>query len=199
MVVFRSILVPLTATIGFIFSICATFGATVAIFQEGIFGLIDHTQPIISFLPIFMIGVVFGLAMDYQVFLVTRMREEYVHGLSAKEAVLAGYKHGARVVASAAVIMISVFASFMLAPDTTSKMMGFALAAAVFFDAFIIRMIVVPAVIALMGDKAWWMPAWLEKIVPNVDIEGAAIREIPIDETVAPDGKPLPASVGSAD
>ncbi|MBA4022130.1 MAG: RND transporter [Gordonia sp.] len=193
MVVFRSILVPLTATIGFIFSICATFGATVAIFQQGIFGLITHTQPIISFLPIFMIGVVFGLAMDYQVFLVTRMREEYVHGLSAKEAVLVGYKHGARVVASAAVIMISVFASFMLAPDTTSKMMGFALAAAVFFDAFIIRMIVVPALLALMGDKAWWMPAWLDKIVPNVDIEGASIREIPIDDTVAPDGKPLAA------
>jgi RND superfamily putative drug exporter len=87
----------------------------------------------------------------------------------------------------------------MLAPDTTSKMMGFALAAAVFFDAFIIRMIVVPAVIALMGDKAWWMPGWLDKIVPNVDIEGAAIREIPIDDTVAPNGKPLPATVGSAD
>jgi RND superfamily putative drug exporter len=121
------------------------------------------------------------------------MREEYVHGLSAKEAVLVGYKHGARVVASAAVIMISVFASFMLAPDTTSKMMGFALAAAVFFDAFIIRMIVVPALLALMGDKAWWMPAWLDKIVPNVDIEGASIREIPIDDTVAPDGKPLAA------
>lgn len=198
MVVFRSILVPLTATLGFVFSICATFGATVAIFQEGIFGLISHTQPIISFLPIFMIGVVFGLAMDYQVFLVTRMREEYVHGLSAKEAILVGYKHGARVVASAAVIMISVFASFMLAPDTTSKMMGFALAAAVFFDAFIIRMIVVPAVIALMGDKAWWMPKWLDKIVPNVDIEGAAIREIPIDDTVAADGKPLATTAESA-
>ncbi|MGK9270270.1 MMPL family transporter [Williamsia muralis] len=198
MVVFRSVLVPLTATIGFLFSVCATFGATVAIFQLGHFGLITHTQPIISFLPIFMIGVVFGLAMDYQVFLVTRMREEYVHGLSAKESVIIGYKHGARVVASAAIIMIAVFAAFMLAPDTSSKMMGFALAAAVFFDAFVVRMVIVPAVITIMGDKAWWMPKWLDKVLPNVDMEGTAIRKIPIDSD-AGDDKPQPATVGSAD
>ena len=186
MVVFRSILVPLTATIGFLFSVCATFGATVAIFQLGDFGLVDHTKPIISFLPIFLIGVVFGLAMDYQVFLVTRMREEYVHGVSAKESVIVGYQHGARVVASAAIIMISVFAAFMLQSDTTAKMMGFALAAAVFFDAFIIRMFVVPAVITLMGDTAWKIPRWLDKILPNVDVEGTKIREIPIDESPDP-------------
>jgi putative drug exporter of the RND superfamily len=199
MIVFRSVLVPLTATIGFLFSVCATFGATVAIFQLGHLGLITHTQPIISFLPIFMIGVVFGLAMDYQVFLVTRMREEYVHGLPAKEAVIIGYKHGARVVASAAIIMIAVFASFMLAPDTSSKMMGFALAAAVFFDAFIVRMVIVPAVITIMGDKAWWIPAWLDKILPNVDMEGTAIREIPIDTSVSADGKPLEPAVSGND
>ncbi|GAC67067.1 MMPL family transporter [Gordonia soli] len=182
-IVFRSILVPLIATIGFLFSVLATFGATVWIFQEGHLGLIEHTKPIISFLPIFLIGVVFGLAMDYQVFLVTRMREEYVHGVPAKEAIVVGYQHGARVVASAAVIMISVFAAFMLAPDTIARMMGFALAAAVFFDAFVIRMIVVPAVITLLGDAAWKLPKWLDKIVPNVDIEGTRIREIPIDDT----------------
>lgn len=195
MVVFRSILVPLTATIGFLFSVCATFGVTVAIFQEGDFGLIDHTKPIISFLPIFLIGVVFGLAMDYQVFLVTRMREEYVHGVSAKDSVIIGYQHGARVVTSAALIMISVFASFMLAPDTIAKMMGFALAVAVFFDAFIIRMIVVPAIIALMGDTAWKLPGWLDRVLPNVDIEGTAIREIPITDDPAPerDSDPAPA------
>ncbi len=190
MVVFRSILVPLTATIGFLFSVCATFGATVAIFQLGDFGIIEHTKPIISFLPIFLIGVVFGLAMDYQVFLVTRMREEYVHGKSAKDSVIIGYQHGARVVTSAAIIMISVFASFMLQSDTTAKMMGFALAAAVFFDAFIIRMFVVPAVITLMGDTAWKIPAWLDKILPNVDVEGTKIREIPIDDD-ASDGRVL--------
>ncbi|MFW0788200.1 MMPL family transporter [Gordonia sp. CPCC 205333] len=181
MIVFRSILVPLTATIGFLFSVLATFGATVWIFQEGNLGIIEHPKPIISFLPIFLIGVVFGLAMDYQVFLVSRMREEYVHGVPAKQAVIVGYQHGARVVSSAALIMILVFVSFMLVPDTTAKMMGFAMAAAVFFDAFIIRMIVVPAVTALMGDWAWKIPGWLDKILPNVDIEGSAIREISID------------------
>ncbi|PPI99965.1 MMPL family transporter [Nocardia nova] len=174
--VFRSIWVPLVGTVGFVFSVLATFGVTIAIFQEGALGLIDNTQPILSFLPIFLIGVVFGLAMDYQVFLMTRMREEYMHGMSAKDAIIAGYRHGARVVSSAAVIMISVFAAFMLAPDTTSKMLGFALAIAVFFDAFVIRMIVVPAVIALLGDRAWGLPQWLDRLVPNFDIEGGAVR-----------------------
>ncbi|PPJ08915.1 RND transporter [Nocardia nova] len=174
--VFRSIWVPLVGTVGFVFSVLATFGVTVAIFQEGALGLIDNTQPILSFLPIFLIGVVFGLAMDYQVFLMTRMREEYMHGMGAKDAIIAGYRHGARVVSSAAIIMISVFAAFMLAPDTTSKMLGFALAIAVFFDAFVIRMIVVPAVIALLGDRAWGLPQWLDRLVPNFDIEGGAVR-----------------------
>ncbi|MFW0795966.1 MMPL family transporter [Gordonia sp. CPCC 205515] len=177
MAVFRSIWVPLLGTMGFIFSVLATFGMTVLIFQEGAFGLIDNTQPILSFLPIFLIGVVFGLAMDYQVFLVTRMREEYIHGMSAKDAIIAGYRHGARVVTSAAIIMISVFAAFMLSPDTTSKMLGFALAIAVFFDAFIIRMMVVPAIIAMLGDRAWGLPKWLDRLVPNFDIEGTAVRD----------------------
>lgn len=185
-IVFRSLLVPLIATIGFLFSVLATFGATVWIFQEGHLGIAAHSQPIIAFLPIFLIGVVFGLAMDYQVFLVSRMREEYAHGVSARESVIVGYQHGARVVASAAVIMISVFAAFMLAPDSTAKMMGFAMAAAVFFDAFIIRMIVVPAIITMLGDAAWWLPRWLDRILPNVDIEGTAIRRIPINAGVDP-------------
>jgi len=186
--VFRSLWVPLIGTIGFIFSVVAAFGATVAVFQEGWFGLIDDTMPLLSFLPIFLIGVVFGLAMDYQVFMLTRVREEYIHGMTAKEAIIAGYRHGARVVSSAALIMISVFAAFMLAPDTTSKMLGFAMAIAVFFDAIIIRMIVVPAVIALLGDRAWGLPKWLDKLVVDFDIEGGAVRNnglenLPGDET----------------
>ncbi|MCC3312384.1 MMPL family transporter [Nocardia africana] len=193
--VFRSIWVPLIGTVGFVFSVLATFGVTVAIFQEGALGLIDNTQPILSFLPIFLIGVVFGLAMDYQVFLVTRMREEYIHGMSATDAIIAGYRHGARVVTSAAVIMISVFAAFMLAPDTTSKMLGFALAIAVFFDAFIIRMIVVPAVIALLGDRAWGLPRWLDRLVPNFDIEGGAVRNRGID--VEAEATPAAEAVGA--
>src|SRR5699024_2126899 len=114
--VFRSLWVPLVGTVGFIFSVLGAFGITVAVFQEGWLGIISHTGPILSFLPIMLIGLVFGLAMDYQVFLVTRMREEYMHGMSAKDAIVAGYRHGARVVSSAAVIMISVFAAFMLSP-----------------------------------------------------------------------------------
>ncbi|SFA44579.1 putative drug exporter of the RND superfamily [Rhodococcoides kroppenstedtii] len=172
MVVFRSILVPLTATLGFLLSVLATFGATVFLFQEGGLGLVSNPQPIVSFMPIFLIGVVFGLAMDYQVFLVSRMREAYVHGADASEAIVTGFKYGARVVAAAAVIMISVFAAFMLEPDAFIKSIGFALAAAVFFDAFVVRMVLIPAVMALLGDKAWYLPRWLDRILPNVDIEG---------------------------
>lgn len=145
MLVFRSILVPLTATLGFLLSVLATFGATVAIFQEGWGGgLISNPQPLVSFMPIFLIGVVFGLAMDYQVFLVTRMREDYVHGATATDAVRSGFRHGARVVSAAAIIMISVFAAFVAEPNAFIKSIGFALAAAVFFDAFVVRMVIIP-------------------------------------------------------
>ncbi|MFD6860727.1 MMPL family transporter [Rhodococcus sp. NPDC060090] len=179
MLVFRSILVPLTATLGFLLSVLATFGATVAVFQNGFGGLISNPQPIVSFMPIILIGVVFGLAMDYQVFLVTRMREDYVHGASALDAVRSGFAHGARVVSAAAIIMISVFAAFIAEPDSLIKSIGFALAAAVFFDAFIVRMVIIPSVMALLGDKAWWLPKWLDKLLPNVDVEGEKLtREL---------------------
>ncbi|GAA8845210.1 MMPL family transporter [Helicobacter pylori] len=176
MLVFRSVLVPLTATLGFILSTLATLGATVLIFQEGTFGLVDGA-PLVSFLPILMIGIVFGLAMDYQVFLVTRMREAYVHGDTAREAVVDGFRHGARVVTAAALIMISVFAAFMLQPDNLIKSMGFALAAAVLLDAFVVRMVLIPALMYLMGDRAWAMPRWLDRILPNVDVEGEALTQ----------------------
>ncbi|MEV0247295.1 MMPL family transporter [Nocardia sp. NPDC050712] len=174
--VFRSILVPLTAALGFLLSMAATFGATVLIFQEGAFGLISDPQPIISFLPIMLIGLVFGLAMDYQVFLVTRMREEYVHGKSAKDAMISGYHHGARVVTSAAIIMISVFGSFLLESDVTAKSMGFALAAGVAIDAFVVRMVLVPALLVIMGTRSWWIPQWLDRVLPDIDVEGAKLR-----------------------
>lgn len=175
MLVFRSILVPLTATLGFLLSVLATFGATVAIFQWGWLGIISNPIPIVSFMPIFLIGVVFGLAMDYQVFMVSRMREDYVHGAAAKEAVVSGFGHGARVVTAAAIIMIAVFSAFMGEENTFIQMMGFALAVAVLFDAFVVRMLIIPAAMAMLGDKAWWLPAWLDKILPNVDIEGSKL------------------------
>lgn len=176
MLVFRSVLVPLTATVGFVLSTVATLGATVLIFQEGAFGLVDGA-PLVSFLPILMIGIVFGLAMDYQVFLVTRMREAYIHGDSAREAVVDGFRHGARVVSAAALIMISVFSAFVLQPDNLIKSMGFALATAVLLDAFVVRMVLIPALMYLLGDKAWAMPKWLDKVLPNVDVEGEALTK----------------------
>ena len=184
MVVFRSILVPLTATLGFLLSVLATLGATVAVFQEGALGIFEG-QPIVSFMPIFLIGMVFGLAMDYQVFLVTRMREAHVHGLSTREAVVDGFRNSARVVVAAATIMIAVFAGFMLEDDAVVKSMGFALAASILFDAFIVRMALIPAVLYLLGEKAWWLPAWLDRILPNVDVEGASLERdsVPVAPT----------------
>ncbi len=175
MIVFRSILIPLTATVGFLFSVLATLGATVLIFQQGTFGLMQG-QPIVSFMPIFLIGVVFGLAMDYQVFLVSRMREAHVHGMSTRDAVVDGFRNSARVVTAAAAIMTAVFAAFILQDDAIAKSMGFALAAAVVFDAFIVRMVLIPALLYLLGEKAWWLPAWLDRILPNVDVEGEKLQ-----------------------
>ncbi|AQW52900.1 MMPL family transporter [Streptomyces violaceusniger] len=180
MVVFRSVLVPLKAALGFLLSVVAALGAVVAVFQWGwladLFG-VEETGPIMSMMPIFMIGVVFGLAMDYEVFLVTRMREAYVHGERPGQAVVTGFRHGARVVTAAAVIMISVFAGFIGSSESMIKMIGFGLATAVLFDAFVVRMAIVPAVLALLGKSAWWLPRWLDRALPNVDVEGEGLRK----------------------
>ncbi|WP_067531882.1 MMPL family transporter [Nocardia crassostreae] len=194
--VFRSILVPLTAALGFLLSMAATFGATVLIFQKGAFGLIDDPRPLVSFLPIMLIGLVFGLAMDYQVFLVTRMREEFVHGKSAKHAMMSGYHHGARVVTSAAIIMISVFGSFLLESDATAKSFGFALAAGVLLDAFLVRMVLIPSLLVLMGPWSWWMPKWLDRILPDIDVEGTKLRELQEAATAVDLSKQEPVGVG---
>ena len=175
MLVFRSVLVPLTATFGFLMSVLATLGVTVAVFQEGALGLMEG-QPIVSFMPIFLIGLVFGLAMDYQVFLVSRMREAHVHGMSTREAVVDGFRNSARVVSAAAVIMISVFAAFILIDEPIIKSMGFALAIAVLFDAFVVRMALIPALMYLLGERAWWLPRWLDRLLPNVDVEGERLE-----------------------
>ncbi|WP_369235606.1 MMPL family transporter [Streptomyces sp. R21] len=178
-VVFRSILVPLKAALGFLLSVMAALGAVVAVFQWGwLSGLlgVEETGPVMSMMPIFMVGVVFGLAMDYEVFLVTRMREAYVHGEKPSQAVVTGFKYGARVVTAAAVIMIAVFSGFIGSSESMIKMIGFGLAIAVFFDAFVVRMAIVPAVLALLGKKAWWLPKWLDRALPNVDVEGEGLR-----------------------
>jgi RND superfamily putative drug exporter len=179
MLVFRSILVPIKAALGFLLTVAATFGITVAIFQQGhladLVGL-DSPGPLVSFLPILLIGILFGLAMDYEVFLVSRMREDFVHGDTAQQATVNGMGHGARVVTAAALIMISVFAGFVFLDDPIIKSMGFAMAVGVAIDAFVVRMTVVPAVMSLLGKAAWWIPRWLNRALPNVDVEGEGLR-----------------------
>ncbi|MEU1161242.1 MMPL family transporter [Streptomyces sp. NPDC005921] len=179
--VFRSVLVPLKAALGFLLSVLAALGAVVAVFQWGWLGGllgVEQTGPIMSMMPIFMVGVVFGLAMDYEVFLVTRMREAYVHGESPGQAVVTGFRHSARVVGAAAIIMMSVFGGFISSSESMIKMIGFGLAIAVFFDAFVVRMAIVPAVLALLGKRAWWLPKWLDRALPNVDVEGEGLRTL---------------------
>ncbi|MFJ9681065.1 MMPL family transporter [Streptomyces sp. NPDC101194] len=197
MLVFRSVLVPLKAALGFLLSVVAALGAVVAVFQWGwlgsLFG-VEQTGPIMSMMPIFMVGVVFGLAMDYEVFLVTRMREAYVHGEKPGQAIVTGFKHGARVVTAAAVIMMAVFAGFIGSSEQMIKMIGFSLAIAVFFDAFVVRMAIVPAVLALLGRRAWWLPRWLDRLLPNVDVEGEGLRE-QLGEKPGAEGEREPALV----
>jgi len=177
--VFRSILVPLIATGGFILSLFATFGATVAVFQWGwfaqVFGL-HSTGPILSFLPVILTGILFGLAMDYQLFLASGMREAYVHGAPARLAVMQGVKAGRAVVTAAGLIMVAVFGGFVFSDATIIRAIGFGLAFGVLIDAFIVRMLLMPALMHLLGTSAWWLPRWLDRILPNVDVEGAALE-----------------------
>ena len=179
MMVFRSVLVPLKAAVGFLLSAFAAFGVVVLVFQDGIFGSIMGIVPgpIIAFLPVLLLAIVFGLAMDYEVFLVSGMRESYVHGRSAREAVEEGFAGAARVVTAAALIMFFVFAAFVPEGAGVIKVIALGLAVGVFFDAFLVRMTLVPAIMALFGDRAWRLPAWLDRILPNLDIEGEHLRE----------------------
>ncbi|TCC15270.1 MMPL family transporter [Kribbella sindirgiensis] len=186
---FRSVLVPLKATLGFVLTIGATFGITVAVFQQGHLASlvgVDSPGPLVSFLPIIMMGILFGLAMDYEVFIVSRVREEFVHGRHANDATVQGLGHGARVVTAAALIMASVFAGFILVEDPIIKAIGFGLTIGVLIDAFVVRMTLVPAILSLLGDRAWWFPRWLDRLTPRVDIEGETLR---VDKT--PDPKEL--------
>ncbi|MBT3150323.1 MMPL family transporter [Streptomyces sp. CHD11] len=182
MLVFRSLLVPLKAALGYLLSVLASLGVVVLVFQQGhgaeLLGA-EHTGPVMSLMPIFLVGIVFGLAMDYEVFLVSRVREAYVHGASPHEAVVSGFRHSARVVAAAALIMVAVFAGFISESDSMIKIIGFGLAAAILFDAFVVRMAIVPAVLALLGHRAWWLPGRLDRLLPRVDVEGEALDQRP--------------------
>jgi RND superfamily putative drug exporter len=185
--VFRSVAVPLKATVGYLLSVGAAFGATAAVFEWGWFGTllnVRETAPVISFLPILLMGILFGLAMDYEVFLVSRMREEYVHAVrhagsatkgDAHRAIEEGFVSSSRVVVAAAVIMFAVFAAFVPEGEGPIKTIGFGLAVGVFVDAFVVRMTLVPAVLALLGRSAWWLPRWVDRLLPSFDVEGEGL------------------------
>lgn len=171
-VAFRSILVPIKATLGFLLSVLAMFGSLVAVFQWGWFGIASAPGPIVSFIPIIAIGILFGLAMDYEFFLVSSMHEAYGRSKDAKKAVINGFGLGSKVVTAAGIIMVSVFAGFIFNHDNIVKAIGFGLTVGIFVDAFIVRMTIVPAVMSLLGKSAWWLPKWLDRIIPLISIEG---------------------------
>jgi putative drug exporter of the RND superfamily len=175
--VFRSIAVPLKAAVMNLLSIGAAYGVIVAVFQWGwLKGLVgvEETVPIVSFMPMMLFAILFGLSMDYEVFLLSRIREEYLHRRDNDSAVIEGISATARVITSAALIMISVFAAFVLGDDPMIKMFGLGLATAVFIDATIVRIVLVPATMKLLGDWNWWLPGWLDRLLPNLDVEGGA-------------------------
>ncbi|GAT72092.1 MMPL domain protein [Microbacterium sp. HM58-2] len=190
-IVFRSVWVPVTAALGYLLSIVAAFGIVGAVFEWGWFADLLHVAkvgPIISFMPIILMGVLFGLAMDYQVFLVSRMREDYVHDRDAKSpdratrraaalrAVRSGFTGSAKVVTAAGLIMFAVFVAFVPEGDSSLKPIALGLAAGIAIDAFLVRMTLIPALMAILGERAWQIPAWLERILPSVDVEGEAVE-----------------------
>lgn len=180
--VFRSVWVPIKATLGYLLSVGVAFGAVVVVFQWGWFAdllHVNHAGPVLSFMPIILMGVLFGLAMDYEVFLVSRIREEVVHGSDSRAAIKRGFVGSGRVVTAAAIIMFAVFAAFVPEGDPSIKVIALGLAVGVFVDAFIVRMTLVPAVLQLLGDRAWRMPRWLDRVLPVFDVEGEGLtREL---------------------
>lgn len=178
-VVFRSLLVPVIATGGFVLSLLATYGAIVAVFQWGwlssLFG-VTTPGPVLSFLPVILVGILFGLAMDYQLFLASGMREAFVHGSAPRLAVAQGLRAGRPVVVAAALIMASVFGGFVFSDSVIIRSVGFGLSAGVLIDAFVVRLLLMPALMHLLGRSAWWLPGWLDRVLPNVDIEGAGLE-----------------------
>ena len=177
--VFRSFLVPVVATGGFVLSLFAAMGGVTAVYQWGwaadLFG-VSNPGPVLSFLPTLLVGILFGLAMDYQLFLTSGMREAYAHGVPARRAVMEGLHAGRAVVTAAAIIMISVFGGFVFSHLSFVRPLGFALAFGVLLDAFVVRMLIMPAVLHLAGDKAWWLPSWIDRVMPDVDVEGAKLE-----------------------
>jgi putative drug exporter of the RND superfamily len=200
MAVFRSVWVPLVSAAFNLLSIAAAYGVVVAIFQwqwgSSLLG-IDGELPIVSFIPLLMFAILFGLSMDYNVFLLSRVREEYMKGANPRESVLRGLARVSRLVLAAGAIMTAVFLGFATDPDVIVKIFGIGLGAAIMIDVLVVRMVVAPAVMTLLGDRAWWLPAWLDRLLPRLDLEG---REAPHERErrrgPLPSSRPAPASEG---
>ncbi|MDY7102434.1 MAG: MMPL family transporter [Actinomycetota bacterium] len=192
--VFRSLLVPLKAVVLNLLSIGAAYGVVVAVFQwgwgRGLLG-VDQEVPIVSFVPILMFAILFGLSMDYHVFMLSRVREAYARDGDARESVAEGLAGTARVITSAALVMISVFAAFVLGDDPILKMLGLGLAVAILLDASIVRLTLVPSTMALLGDANWWLPGWLDRLLPHLDIEGASLDDNSGSGAAAPEDDPV--------
>src|SRR6201991_400301 len=175
LIAFRSVLVPIKAAVMNLISVAASYGVVTAVFQLGwgssLIG-VDHPIPIFSFVPLLMFAILFGLSMDYEVFLLTQMREHYAEYGDEKRAVIEGLANTGRVITSAASIMVCVFISFVLSGDPVVKEFGVGLAVAIAIDSTVVRCLLVPAVMVLLGKKAWWLPGWLDRIVPKISIEG---------------------------
>ncbi|GAA0300917.1 MMPL family transporter [Kineococcus aurantiacus] len=196
--VFRSVLVPVVGVLGFLLTIGSALGATTAVFQWGWLKDVvraESTGPLLSLAPIIVVGILFGLAMDYQVFLVSRMHEAHAHGADPVQAVRTGFRQAAPVVVAAAAIMFAVFAGFVPEGDATIKPIAFALAIGILADAVVVRMVAVPAALALLGRAAWWLPRWL-RWLPVLDVEGAALerRPAPAGDRGPATGRPAPSA-----
>jgi putative drug exporter of the RND superfamily len=180
MLVFRSILIPILAAAGFLLTVTATLGAVVAVYQWGwlgsLFG-VTSPGPILSFLPIFLIGIIFGLAMDYQLFLVSGMREAFTHGKNPRDSINYGIHLSRGVVVAAALIMVTVFGGFAFSHLATIRPIGFGLAIGVLIDAFLVRLLLVPAAMTILNKASWWIPKWLDKVMPDVDVEGTRLEK----------------------
>ena len=200
MAVFRSILVPLKAAIMNLLSIGAAYGVIVVIFQWGwgkeLVG-VGKEGPIQAFLPMMMFAILFGLSMDYEVFLLSRIREEYLRTGNNSQAVADGLSATARVITAAAAIMCTFFLSFVLGDNIIIKLFGIGFASAIFIDATLIRMVIVPSTMELLGDANWWLPGWLDRILPHLDVEGPT-RRTGDDDRAAPTSPTTPSSSSRA-
>jgi RND superfamily putative drug exporter len=192
MLVFRSLLVPLKAVIMNLLSIGAAFGVVVAVFQWGwgasLIG-VDRTTPIEAWAPVYIFAVVFGLSMDYEVFLLSRIKEEYDRTGHNATAVADGLALTARVITAAAAIMVCVFGSFVLGDEVSLKLLGLGLAVAVLVDATIVRLVLVPSTMELLGDWNWWLPKWLDRILPRVHVEASTTLEEELAQLASEDAK----------